>query len=100
VDPADFEAMAAEQNHCKEKQCLRGGSSLKLAFRQADAQRLVGNVSTRVLCPIIPAKFRKDMFFHWFKAMRLAMKGIQKPATGNQRKLAEGKITTARAEIP
>jgi hypothetical protein len=31
-------------------------------FRQAGARRLVGDVSPRVFCPIIPAKFRKNIF--------------------------------------
>jgi hypothetical protein len=57
ADPADFEAMAAKQNRCTETHNSLGSSSLKLAFRQADAQRLVGDFSTRVLCPIVPAKF-------------------------------------------
>jgi hypothetical protein len=56
--------MAAEQNRCAETQRLLGGSSLKIAFRQAGAQHLVGEVSTGVFCPIVPAKFRKDIFLH------------------------------------
>jgi hypothetical protein len=43
--PINFEAMAAEQNHCPETQRLLGGSSLTIVFHQAGAQRLVGNVS-------------------------------------------------------
>jgi hypothetical protein len=46
ADPVDFEAMATEQNRCAETQHLLSSSSLKLAFRQAGAQRLVGDVST------------------------------------------------------
>jgi hypothetical protein len=49
--------MAAKQNRCAEMQRLLGGSSLKLAFRQAGAQCLVGDVSMEVFHPIIPAKF-------------------------------------------
>jgi hypothetical protein len=58
ADPVDFEAMAAEQNSCAETHCLLGGTSLKLAFRQAGAHRLAGNISTGVFCPIVPQKFR------------------------------------------
>jgi hypothetical protein len=62
--PVDFEAMATEQNCCAETRRLLGGSSLKLAFRQAGAKRLVGDVSTGVFHPIVPAKFQKDIFLH------------------------------------
>ncbi len=41
ADPVDFETMAAEQNRSLKTQCLFDGSSLKLAFRQAGAQRPV-----------------------------------------------------------
>jgi hypothetical protein len=44
-------------------QRLLGGSSLKLAFRQAGAQRLVENVSAGVFRPIIPVNFRIYTFF-------------------------------------
>jgi hypothetical protein len=40
--------MAAEQNRFLEMQGLFGSSSLTIAFRQADAQRLVGDVSTGI----------------------------------------------------
>ncbi len=63
ADPVDFRAMAAEQNRCSETQRLLGSSSLKLAFRQAGTQRLVGDISTGVFRPIVPAKFQKDIFF-------------------------------------
>jgi hypothetical protein len=36
----------------------RSGSSLKIMFQQTGAQRLVGDVSTGVIRPIDPAKFR------------------------------------------
>jgi hypothetical protein len=65
ADPVDFEAMAAEQNCCAEMQCLLGGSSLQLAFCQAGTQLLSGNVSTGIFRPIVPQKFRKDIFFHF-----------------------------------
>jgi hypothetical protein len=58
ADPVDFEAMAAEQNSCAETQSLLGGTSLKLAFRQAGAHRLAGDVSTGVFRPIVSQKFR------------------------------------------
>jgi hypothetical protein len=66
ADPVDFEEMAAEQNCCPETQCLLGGTSFKLAFRQTGAQRLAGDVSTGNFCPIVPLKFRKSIFdyFH------------------------------------
>jgi hypothetical protein len=71
ADPVDFEAMAAEQNHCAEMQCLLGGSSLQLAFRQAGTQHLAGDVSTGIFCPIVPQKFRKDIFFHFHNISHL-----------------------------
>jgi hypothetical protein len=52
ADPVDFEAMAAEQNSFAETQRLLGGTSLKLAFRQAGAHRLAGGVSTSVFVPL------------------------------------------------
>jgi hypothetical protein len=54
--------MAAEQNRCTETQRFLGGTSIKLAFRQTGAQHLAGDVSTRVFRPIVPLKFRKDIF--------------------------------------
>ncbi len=62
ADPVDFEAMAAEQNRCAEMQRLLGGSSLKIAFRQAGAQRLVGDISMGIFGPVVPEKFIKDVF--------------------------------------
>jgi hypothetical protein len=64
ADPVDFEAMAAEQNSCAETQRLLGGTSLKLAFRQAGAHRLAGDVSTGVFRPIVPEKFRREIFLN------------------------------------
>jgi hypothetical protein len=63
ADPVDFETMATEQNHCVDMQILLGGSSLKIVFRQAGAQRLDGDVSAGVFHPIVSAKFRKKRFF-------------------------------------
>jgi hypothetical protein len=57
ADPVDFKAMATEQNSCAETQHLLGRTSLKLAFRQAGAHRLAGDVSTGVFRPIVPQKF-------------------------------------------
>jgi hypothetical protein len=54
--------MAAEQNCCPETQRLLGGTSFKLAFRQTGAQRLAGDVSTGNFRPIVPLKFRKNIF--------------------------------------
>jgi cleavage and polyadenylation specificity factor subunit 1 len=65
ADPVDFKEMAAEQNRCPETQRLLGGTSLKLAFRQTDAQCLAGDVSTGNFCPIVPLKFRKNIFDHF-----------------------------------
>ncbi len=65
ADPVDFEAMAAERNRCAETQRLLGGSYLLLAFRQAGTQRLPGDVSTGIFRPIVPKKFRKDIFLHF-----------------------------------
>jgi hypothetical protein len=62
ADTVDFEAIAAEQNRCAEMQHLLGDSSLKIAFRQAGAQCLVGDTSTGVSHPIVPAKCKKDIF--------------------------------------
>jgi hypothetical protein len=64
ADPIDFEAMAAEQNRCAETQRLLGGTSLQLAYRQVGAHRLAGDMSTGVFRPILPAKFRRDIFSH------------------------------------
>jgi hypothetical protein len=64
ADPVDFEAMAAEQNNCAETQRLLSRTSLKLAFRQAGAHRLAGDVSTGVFRPILPQKFRQDIFLN------------------------------------
>jgi hypothetical protein len=60
--------MATEQNCCEETQCLLGGSSLKLAFRHVGTQRLASDVSTSVFCPIVPLKFRKDIFSYFHSA--------------------------------
>ncbi len=79
ADPVDFEEMAAEQNHCPETQRLLGGTSLKLAFRQTGAQRLAGDISTGTVLPIVPLKFRKDIFAHFHKVAhpgRLASRRI------------------------
>jgi hypothetical protein len=46
ADSVDFEEMATGQIRCPEMQCLLGGTSLKLAFRQTGAQSLAGDVST------------------------------------------------------
>ncbi len=58
ADPVNFEAMAAEENSCAETQRLLGGTSLKLAFRQAGAHCLAGDISAGVFRPIVPQKFR------------------------------------------
>jgi hypothetical protein len=65
ADPVDFEEMAAEQNCYPETQRLLGGTSLKLVFRQTGAQHLAGDVSTGNFCPIVPLKFRKNIFDHF-----------------------------------
>jgi hypothetical protein len=62
ADQVDFKEMAAKQNHFPETQCLLGGTSLKLAFRQTGAQCLAGDVSTGNFHPIVPLKFRKSIF--------------------------------------
>ncbi len=64
ADPVDFEEIA-EQNRCPETQDLLGGTSLKLAFNQTGAQRLAGDVSTGNFHPIVPLKFRKNIFEHF-----------------------------------
>jgi hypothetical protein len=58
ADPVDFEEMAAVQHSRLETQCLLGGTSLQLAFRQTGAQGLAGDVSTGNFCSIAPLKFR------------------------------------------
>ncbi len=63
--PMDFEEMAAEQNRCPETQHLLGGTSLKLSFRQIGAQRLAEDISTGTFRPIVPLKFRKNIFDHF-----------------------------------
>ncbi len=65
TDPVDFEEMAAEQNRCPETQRLQGGTSPKLAFHQTGAQRLAGDVSTGNFRPLVPLKFRKNIFDHF-----------------------------------
>jgi hypothetical protein len=65
ADPVDFEEMATKQNRCPETQRLLGGTSLKLAFRQTGAQCLAGDISTGTFRPIVPLKFRKDIFAHF-----------------------------------
>jgi hypothetical protein len=57
--------MAAKQNSCAEMQHLQNGTSLKLAFRQTGAQRLAGDVSSVIFCPIVPLRFRKDIFLYF-----------------------------------
>jgi hypothetical protein len=57
--------MAAEQNCCPETQRLLGSTSLKLAFRQTGAQCLAADISTGTFRPIVPLKFRKDIFAHF-----------------------------------
>jgi hypothetical protein len=61
----DFKEMAAEQNCCPETQRLLSGTSLKLAFHQTGAKRLAGDVSTGNSHPIVPLKFRKNIFDHF-----------------------------------
>jgi hypothetical protein len=58
--------MATEQNCCPEMQRLLGGTSFKLDFRQKGAQRLAGDISAGNFHPIVPLKFRKNIFenFH------------------------------------
>jgi hypothetical protein len=43
---------------------LLGETSLKLAFHQAGAHRLAGDISTGVFHPIVPQKFCRDIFFN------------------------------------
>jgi hypothetical protein len=79
ADPVDFEEMAAKQNSCPDTQHLLGGISLKLAFRQTGAQRLAGDVATGNFRPIVPLKFRKNIFDHFHNVAfpgRLASSGI------------------------
>ncbi len=57
--------MAAEQNHCPETHRLLGGTSLKLAFHPTGAQHLAGDVYTGNFRPIVPLKFRKNIFDHF-----------------------------------
>jgi hypothetical protein len=49
--------MAAEQNCCLEMQRLLGCTYLTIAFRQASAQHLVGDVSKGIFRPVVPEKF-------------------------------------------
>ncbi len=65
ADLVNFEDMAAKQNYCPEMQRLLGGTSLKLAFHPKGAQRLAGDVSTDNFRPIVPLKFRKNIFDHF-----------------------------------
>ncbi len=65
ADPVDFEALAAEQNHCAETQHL-----------QAGVQRLVRDVSTSVFRPIVPEKFRKDINLGGWPLSALCLLGL------------------------
>ncbi len=79
ADPVDFEEMAAEENRYPETHHFLGGTSLKLAFRQTGAQHLAGDVSTSNFRPIVPLKFRKnifDLFQNIAHPGRLASQGI------------------------
>ncbi len=61
-DPVDFKAMATEQNHCTEMHCLLCSSSLKLAFRQAGVQCLVGDVSTEFFVSSSQQNYERTIF--------------------------------------
>jgi hypothetical protein len=63
--------MAAKQNCCPETQRLLGGTSLKLAFCQTGTQRLAGDISTGTFRPIVPLKFRKNIFDHFHNVAHL-----------------------------
>ncbi len=63
--PSGFGREATEQNRCPETQRLLGGTSLKLAFRQTGTQCLAGDVFTGNFCPMVPLKFRKNIFDHF-----------------------------------
>jgi hypothetical protein len=65
ADPVNLEEMAAEQNHCPETQRLQVGTSFKLAFHQTGAHCLAGDVSTGNFRPIVPLKFRQNIFDHY-----------------------------------
>jgi hypothetical protein len=56
---------------CPETQRLLGGTSLKLAFRQTGAQRLAGDISTGNFRPVVPLKFRKNIFDHFHNVAHL-----------------------------
>jgi hypothetical protein len=61
ANPVNFKAMAAEHSRCAETHYLLA-SSLKIAFRQAGAQRLIGNGSTGVFTQL-SLKSSEKMFF-------------------------------------
>jgi hypothetical protein len=65
ADAVNFKTIATKENSCAEMHRLLDRSSLQLVFRPAGAQRLAGNVSRGGFCPIVPQKFRKDIFFHF-----------------------------------
>jgi hypothetical protein len=65
ADPVDYKEMPAEQNRCAEMQRLLDSTSFKLAFFQTGAQCLAGDVSTGIFRPVVPLKFRKDIFSHF-----------------------------------
>ncbi len=83
ADPVDFEEMAAKQNRCPETQRLLGGTSLKLAFCQTGAQRLAGDVSRGNFRPMVPLKFRKNIFDHFHNVVlfHLGLCGAVCPVT-------------------
>jgi hypothetical protein len=39
-----------------------GGTSLTISFKKVGDQCLVGDVSTGVLCPVVPTKYQKIYF--------------------------------------
>ncbi len=74
ADPMDFKEMATKQSSCAETQRLLGGTSLKLAQRQCFYWRF-----HRRFRPIVPLKFRKDIFAHFYNVTypgRLASRRI------------------------
>jgi hypothetical protein len=63
-DPVDFEAVAAEQNHCAETQHLLSDSTLQLAFaKQAFSASLA--MSQQVFFAPLSHKNSEEIFFHF-----------------------------------
>jgi hypothetical protein len=68
--------MAAVQNNCAEKQRLLNSSSLKLAFQQAGAQRLVAMFSREFFFPLLQQNSERTFFYICTAFFHLASRSL------------------------